>query len=99
MAWCESSSRPGYSGTGDKIAAFQIADNVHTLLFDLVISGMLQAALIPVLIQWAAPGAMNRAELRRVSGALFTLVIAFVGGAVSLGYLCTGGCAGDDFAR
>ena len=77
----------GLFGTGDKIAAFQIADNVHTLLFDLVISGMLQAALIPVLIQWAGPGAFNRDELRRVSGALFTLVIGGGGAAVPAGVI------------
>jgi len=77
----------GLFGTGDKIAAFQIADNVHTLLFDLIISGMLQAALVPVLIQWAAPDAFNLGELRRVSGALMTMVLTFVGGAVALGII------------
>lgn len=77
----------GLFGTGDRIAAFQIADNVHTLLFDLIISGMLQAALVPVLIAWAAPDAVSRAELRRVSGALLVLVLAVVGGAVVLGMI------------
>lgn len=77
----------GLFGTGDKIAAFQIADNVHTLLFDLIISGMLQAALVPVLIQWAAPESFNLGELRRVSGALMTMVLTFVGGAVALGVI------------
>jgi putative peptidoglycan lipid II flippase len=75
----------GLFGTGDRIAAFQIADNVHTLLFDLVISGMLQAALIPVLIQWSAPDPASRAELRRVSGALLTLLVGVVGSGVVLG--------------
>jgi hypothetical protein len=37
-------------GTGDAFAAFTIADNIHTMLFDLVISGMMQAALVPVLL-------------------------------------------------
>src|SRR5262245_14057667 len=41
----------GLFGTGDPIAAFTIADNVNTLIFDLVISGMLEAALVPVLAQ------------------------------------------------
>jgi putative peptidoglycan lipid II flippase len=77
----------GLYGTGDRIAAFQIADNVHTLLFDLVISGMLQAALIPVLVQWAAPDAVSRAELRRVSGSLLVLVTLVVGSAVALGVM------------
>jgi putative peptidoglycan lipid II flippase len=77
----------GLFGTGDRIAAFQIADNVHTLLFDLAISGMLQAALVPVLIQWTNPDAVSRAELRRVSGALLTLVVIVVGSAVALGVI------------
>jgi putative peptidoglycan lipid II flippase len=75
----------GLFGTGDRIAAFQIADNVHTLLYDLIVSGMLEAALIPVLIQWAAPDQVSRAELRRVSGALLTMVLMVVGGAVLAG--------------
>lgn len=77
----------GRFGTEDPVAAFQIADNVHTLLFDLVISGMLQAALIPVLMRWAGGGEANRAELRRVTGALFTILLAVVGGAVALGMI------------
>src|SRR5829696_1353678 len=77
----------GLFGTGDRIAAFQIADNVHTLLFDLVISGMLQAALVPVLIQWAVQDKTSRMELRRVSGALLVLVTTVVGSAVVLGMI------------
>jgi putative peptidoglycan lipid II flippase len=73
----------GLFGTGDRIAAFTVADNVHTLLFDLLISGMLQAALVPVLAQYTAPDAASRAELRRVTGALLTLAI-FVVGALTL---------------
>ena len=41
----------GLFGTGDEIAAFTVADNIQTLLFDLLASGALQAALIPVLAQ------------------------------------------------
>jgi putative peptidoglycan lipid II flippase len=72
-------------GTGDAMAAFTVADNVHTLLFDLAVSGMLQAALIPVLARWAGPDPASRTELRRISGALMTLVFILVGGAVLLG--------------
>ncbi|MBX6754730.1 MAG: murein biosynthesis integral membrane protein MurJ [Thermorudis peleae] len=67
-------------GTGDAIAAFTIADNVQTLLFDLLISGMLQAALVPVLSAYTAPE--QRAELRRIVGALLTLAFFVVGAAV-----------------
>jgi putative peptidoglycan lipid II flippase len=77
----------GLFGTGDPIAAFTIADNVNTLIFDLVISGMLEAALIPVLAQWAAPDLFNRQELRRVSGALLTLAAIVIGTCVVVGIL------------
>jgi putative peptidoglycan lipid II flippase len=75
----------GLFGTGDDIAAFTIADNLQTLLFDLMASGALQAALIPVLAHWAAPDAATRAELRRISGALLAFVLLLVGGAAVVG--------------
>ncbi|MEA2527250.1 MAG: putative peptidoglycan lipid flippase [Thermomicrobiales bacterium] len=75
----------GLFGTGDRIAAFTVADNVHALLFDLLISGMLQAALVPVLAQWTAPDAATREELRRISGALLTLAVIVVGTMVVIG--------------
>src|SRR4029078_3022051 len=77
----------GLFGTGDPIAAFTIADNVNTLIFDLVISGMLEAALVPVLAQWAAADLFNRNELRRVSGALLTLAAMVIGTCVVFGIL------------
>lgn len=67
-------------GTGDLVAAFTIADNIHTMLFDLVISGMMQAALIPVLSQYV--GLDKREELRRIVGALLTLAALVIGGIV-----------------
>lgn len=69
-------------GVGNEIAAFTIADNIHTMLFDLVMSGMMQAALIPVLSQYAALG--QRDELRRITGALMTLTVIAVGSIVVL---------------
>ncbi|HEY8448756.1 MAG TPA: murein biosynthesis integral membrane protein MurJ [Thermomicrobiales bacterium] len=77
----------GLFGTGDEIAAFTIADNVATLLFDLLISGMLQAALVPVLAQWAAPNQATREELRRISGALLSLALIVSGITVAIGVL------------
>lgn len=74
----------GLFGTGDDIAAFTIADNLQTLLFDLLASGALQAALIPVLAQWAAPALGKRHELRRVGGTLLVGVLVVVGCAVVL---------------
>ncbi|MGI8644557.1 MAG: murein biosynthesis integral membrane protein MurJ [Thermomicrobiales bacterium] len=67
-------------GTGDEIAAFTIADNVQTLLFDLTVSGMLQAALIPVLAASMGPDFRSRLEIRRISGALVALTLILVGG-------------------
>ncbi|MCX7622769.1 MAG: murein biosynthesis integral membrane protein MurJ [Thermomicrobium sp.] len=69
-------------GTTDTVAAFTIADNVHTMLFDLVISGMLQAALVPVLSAYAAPEL--RDEFRRIVGALLVWVFLVVGAAVAV---------------
>ena len=78
----------GYFGAGDDVAAFQIADNVQTLLFDLVISGMLQAALVPVLVDLS--GESRRDDLRRVSGTVATAVFLVVGLATAVGWLFTG---------
>jgi putative peptidoglycan lipid II flippase len=75
----------GLFGTGDEIAAFTVADNIQTLLFDLLASGALQAALIPVLAQWAAPDAGTRHEMKRIGGTLLTGVVVVVGGLVLLG--------------
>jgi len=69
-------------GAGDEMAAFIIADNIHTMLFDLVISGMMQAALIPVLSEYV--GERARHELRRITGALLVLSVLVVGGIVLL---------------
>lgn len=69
-------------GTGDSVAAFTIADNIHTMLFDLVISGMMQAALIPVLSEYATPE--RREEFRRITGSLLTLAFISVGSIVVL---------------
>lgn len=75
----------GLFGTGDDIAAFTVADNIQTLLFDLLASGALQAALVPVLAQWAAPQAGTRRELSRIGGTLLAGVVIVVGGLVLLG--------------
>jgi putative peptidoglycan lipid II flippase len=69
-----------FFGVGDQIAAFTIADNIHTMLFDLVMAGMMQAALVPVLSQYVALN--QREELRRITGALLTLTVIVVGSIV-----------------
>lgn len=77
----------GLFGTGDEIAAFTIADNLQALLFDLLAAGALQAALIPVLAQWAAPTVTTRMELRRIGGTLLIGVIVAVGAIVTFAEL------------
>ncbi len=66
----------GRFGAGDRIAAFTIADNLNTLIFDLISSGMLEAALIPVLAALAVTGSAGRLRLRRLTGTLLTLSVA-----------------------
>lgn len=72
-------------GTGDAIAAFTVADNLQTLLFDLMVSGALQAALVPVLAQWAEPDPASRREFRRLGGTLIVLASLVLGGLAALG--------------
>lgn len=73
----------GLFGAGNDIAAFTVADNVNTLLFDLMLSGMLEAALVPVLAQWIMPE--MRQEFRRISGALLTITAIGLGSMAILG--------------
>jgi putative peptidoglycan lipid II flippase len=73
----------GLFGAGNDIAAFTVADNVNTLLFDLMLSGMLEAALVPVLAQWIMPE--MRHEFRRISGALLTITAIGLGSMAILG--------------
>lgn len=73
----------GLFGAGNDIAAFTVADNVNTLLFDLMLSGMLEAALVPVLAQWIMPE--RREEFRRISGALLTIVAIGLGSMAIIG--------------
>src|SRR6478735_7401154 len=73
----------GLFGAGNEIAAFTVADNVNTLLFDLMVSGMLEAALVPVLALWALPHL--REDFRRISGTLLTMVALALGSMAILG--------------
>src|SRR5699024_7509508 len=61
--------------------------NIQTLLFDLLASGALQAALVPVLAQWATPEVESREQLRRIGGTLVAGVVLVVGALVGLGML------------
>lgn len=66
-----------YFGVSSVMDAFTIADNVRTMLFDLLISGTISAALIPVLSDYVAPA--RRPELRRILVTLLILVMIGAG--------------------
>lgn len=63
-------------GAGDQIAAFTVADNLNTLVFDLISSGILEAALIPVLSALVVSTALGRERLRRLTGVLLTISVS-----------------------
>lgn len=71
-----------YFGTGVNFKPFTLADSMLTILYDLLISGMVASALVPVLSQYTTPE--HRAELRRILGTLLTLVL-LVMGSVTIG--------------
>ncbi|HUS16950.1 MAG TPA: murein biosynthesis integral membrane protein MurJ [Chloroflexia bacterium] len=57
-------------GAGAKVDAFTAAAHISTIIYDLLISGMVSAALVPVLSEYAAPE--RRAELGRIVGIILT---------------------------
>ncbi len=67
-----------YFGTGVNFRPFTLADSMLTILYDLLISGAVASALVPVLTQYAVPE--RRAELRRILGTLLSLVLLILGG-------------------
>jgi putative peptidoglycan lipid II flippase len=69
-------------GRGADVDAFTIAANVSTIVYDLLISGMISAALVPVLSEYSAPE--RRAELGRVLGTILTGAAIFLVVAVAL---------------
>ncbi|CAN5582581.1 murein biosynthesis integral membrane protein MurJ [soil metagenome] len=65
-------------GAGNDIAAFTVADNLNTLIFDLISNGMLQAALVPVMAIALARSSGGVLASEQVSGTL--LLLALVAG-------------------
>ena len=45
----------GYFGATGAVSAFRLAARVPTMLYDLLVGGMLSAALVPVLSDYARP--------------------------------------------
>lgn len=71
-----------YFGTGDAVKPFALADSMLTILYDLLISGMVAAALVPVLTEYA--NSERRGELRKIVGTLLTLAVLILGGVTIL---------------
>lgn len=66
-----------YFGTGVDFRPFTLPDSLLTILYDLLISGAVASALVPVLSEYARPE--RRQELRRILGTLLTLVVVVLG--------------------
>ena len=79
-----------YFGNGQAASAFELAANVPTQFYDLLVGGMLSSSLVPTLSEMAAHEAMHenrRREFGELLGALiglFTLGLALLVGALWL---------------
>jgi putative peptidoglycan lipid II flippase len=71
-----------YFGSSGELSAFNLAARVPAMLYDLLVGGMLSAALVPVFSDYARPG--RRAELARVASAMLSLIAVVMGVAVLL---------------
>ncbi len=49
-------SPPTYFGSSGELSAFNLAARVPVMLYDLLVGGMLSAALVPVFSEYARPG-------------------------------------------
>ncbi len=59
-------------GATGMVSAFRVASIVPTMIYDLLVGGMISAALVPVLSDYVT--SLKRDELWRLASALFTLV-------------------------
>ncbi len=71
-----------YFGSRGELSAFNLAARVPTMIYDLLVGGMLSAALVPVLSEYARPE--RRSELARVASAILTLIALLMAGIVLL---------------
>lgn len=69
-----------FFGASGLVSAFQAASTIPTMMFDLLIGGMLSAALVPVFSDYARPE--RRREFGTVVGAMLSLVALLVAGLV-----------------
>ncbi len=61
-----------YFGSSGALSAFNLAARVPTMIYDLMVGGMLSAALVPVFSEYAQ--ADRREEFGRVASAMLTLI-------------------------
>ncbi len=73
----------GLAGTGALTTAFVIADNTLSIFFDLLVSGAISAALVPVLSRYAARSE-SREEFWKIVNTLLTLGLLFLLSVVSV---------------
>lgn len=60
------------------VSAFTVASQVPTLLYDLLIGGMLSAALVPVLSDYVARGRKELAQLVSILFVIFSVILALL---------------------
>lgn len=66
----------GLFGATGLVSAYQIAATVPTMIYDLLVGGMLSSALVPVFTEYAA--SRSREEFSRLVGVVLTLAFAAV---------------------
>lgn len=71
-----------FYGASGLVSAFQAASTIPTMIFDLLIGGMLSAALVPVFSDYARPA--RRQELGTVVGTVLAVLGLLVAGLVIL---------------
>jgi putative peptidoglycan lipid II flippase len=72
-------------GAGGNVSALEVAIRVPTIVYDLLVGGMINAALVPVLSDYTAPE--RRAELWRLVSILLSLAVVALSACVLLGEL------------
>lgn len=89
----------GYFGASGQLDAFRLASRVPTMIYDLLVGGMLSAALVPVFSEYARPD--RRDELARVASTVLSLIALIMGVVVLVLEFFAGPLAGllSDFAN
>ncbi len=67
----------GYFGSSGELSAFKLAARVPTMIYDLLVGGMLSAALVPVLSEYTRPE--RRQELTQAASAILSLIALVMG--------------------